>query len=88
MFNTRESFVSRSPTQPIEVCCAGLLSSACYGNTVLLQCILCINRLTATCWFDCIQPLQKHRNKAQSRLEMKVCNKAQNEGKIKKKGRN
>jgi hypothetical protein len=51
-------FVTQSSTTyDIKVSCAGLLSSAWYGNTALPQCMLRINGLRASCWFDCIQPL-------------------------------
>jgi hypothetical protein len=44
-------------SQPVKVCCADRLSSTWYGSVVLPQCMLCINRLAARCWFDCIHPL-------------------------------
>jgi hypothetical protein len=40
-----------------KVSCAGRLSSIWYGNIVQPQCMLCINWLRASCWFDCIQRL-------------------------------
>jgi hypothetical protein len=43
-----------SPAQPVKVSCADLLSRAWCGNKTLLQCKLCINRLRASCWFDCM----------------------------------
>jgi hypothetical protein len=45
----------RSPIQPIEVSCAGFVASDWYGNTAQPQCMLCINRLRASCWFDCMR---------------------------------
>jgi hypothetical protein len=56
--------------------CAGLLSRASYGNTALPQCMLCINRLRASCWLHCVQPLWKHCNVVQPCSEVKVRNKA------------
>jgi hypothetical protein len=56
-YSIPSNFLSCSPAQRIEVFWAGLLSSAWYGNIALAQCMLCINQLRASCWFDYIQPL-------------------------------
>jgi hypothetical protein len=56
MFNAFDFFYDMRPAQPFKVSCAGILSSACYGNTALPQCMLCVNRPTASCWIDCTQP--------------------------------
>jgi hypothetical protein len=37
----------------------------------LPQPVLCINRLSASCWFDYVQPLEKQCNGVQSRSEVK-----------------
>jgi hypothetical protein len=64
-------FMLYSPALLIKVSCSCLLSSTWSGNTALPQCMLCINRLRASCWFGCVQPLQKHCNGVQKRSEMK-----------------
>jgi hypothetical protein len=65
-------FTLWSSAQHIKLSCAGLLSSAWYGNTELPQYIQCINRLRARCWFGCVQPLWKLCRGVQSRSGMKV----------------
>jgi hypothetical protein len=42
---SRTSCLLRSPVERVKVSCACLLSSAGHGNALLLQCMLCINRL-------------------------------------------
>jgi hypothetical protein len=74
------NYLFRSSTHAV-VSCAGLLSSIWYGNTVPVQRMLCIYRLRATLWFHCVKPLQNHRNGMQSRLELNVWNKAEDERK-------
>jgi hypothetical protein len=45
------------PAQTIKDSCAVLIPSASHGSAVLPQCMFCINRLRASCWFDWKQPL-------------------------------
>jgi hypothetical protein len=57
MFIALDFFMLCSPPQTIKVSYAGNLSSAWYENTALPRYMPCINRLIASCWFHCIQPL-------------------------------
>jgi hypothetical protein len=75
IFKGFRKFLLCSPAQLLKVSFAGFLSKAWYKNTALPQCMLCINRLTASCWFACLQPLYKHCNGIQSCSEMRVWNK-------------
>jgi hypothetical protein len=71
------NFLLCSTVQPIKDSCGGL-SSTGYGNIALPQCVLCINRLWASFWFDGIQSY-KHYNRVQSRSLIKMWKK-QDEG--------
>jgi hypothetical protein len=51
MFSAFECFMICSPAQPISLVYWSL-SSVWYGNIALSQCMLCINRLRVSCWFD------------------------------------
>lgn len=65
----------RSISRLIKVSCVVLPSSACYGNTALLQCVLRTNcALRINGCFDCTQPLLDRRNVAESRSEIKIWN--------------
>jgi hypothetical protein len=73
-------FVFCCPAQPVAVSFVGLPSNTWHANTALLQCMQCINRLRASCWFDRVQPLWKSCNGSHS--EMKVWRKVWEEVKI------
>jgi hypothetical protein len=62
----------RRPLQPVKVFCVRLVLDTWCGNMALQLCMLSINRLRASCWFDYIQSLRNHRNGVQSRSEMEI----------------
>jgi hypothetical protein len=54
--SVRSNFVLCIPAHPVTVSCAALLPSSWCGTTALQQCVVCINGLTVSCWFDNVQP--------------------------------